>query len=139
MEQIKYFIPNIEDLRIGYEYEIASIDSESYTKGKLTNHLMSHILGAKLRVPYLTKEQIENEGWEEMKEIFLDRRMKRCSYKKDNYFLVLDYNNQTPFIEIILRDPSLERRMLNPENFRITLPCKSINEFKQIFKFLNTK
>ena len=66
-----YFVPDIEDIRVGYECEIKPTGSEELdwmpyvingdtafkyykTKGK----------GAtSIRVPYLTKEQIEAEGW----------------------------------------------------------------------------
>ena len=68
----KYFTPDIEDLYVGYKLEIKGkhdINWQPVVLGKdVIWHQFTHIenLGQameQLRVPYLTKEQIEAEGW----------------------------------------------------------------------------
>ncbi|ACU61316.1 hypothetical protein [Chitinophaga pinensis] len=70
MEEQKYYTPEFEDIRIGMDCELFDVFKKSWIlyegiisvtiitsilqKGKLTKHV---------RVPYLTKEQIEAEGW----------------------------------------------------------------------------
>ncbi len=71
----KYFTPNIEDIRVGYEceclwccpnprvwipIEVTEDDREEYAK--LPVQEVIHRI-KEIRVPYLTKEQIEAEGW----------------------------------------------------------------------------
>ena len=81
-----YYIPEIEDIRVGYEFELIDYASNNYNQDKSAckwnklvlkkEHLFSSYDGSSfletcvsclnfgdLRVPYLTKEQIENEGW----------------------------------------------------------------------------
>lgn len=77
----KYFTPSIEDIRVGYECEMndARGYKDSFTpviigfkeaEGAYTHqiseiiHMMDDGYG-EVRVPYLTKEQIEAEGWKE--------------------------------------------------------------------------
>lgn len=78
---MKYFTPSIEDIRIGYECEIHTNSSLGWVKlivqNKISkdtiipkgyNSIVPSILydyyeQNKIRVPYLTKEQIESEGW----------------------------------------------------------------------------
>lgn len=75
-EEMRYFTPDIADLRVGYECEIQS--SWGWQKGKWPDILFEDTLtgfqanddltkatkNTNLRVSYLTKEQIEKEGWE---------------------------------------------------------------------------
>ena len=85
MIENNYFIPSIEDLCVGYEFEVKH-DYYLYGPGKDTcpwskcilkkNDLFAdyddysflelcilYLNSNHLRVPYLTKEQIEAEGW----------------------------------------------------------------------------
>ena len=71
----KYFTPDMEDFHIGYECEISTptiwksgkfpeileLNSELDEFGKDSLMKAAHAI---LRVPYITKEQIEAEGWE---------------------------------------------------------------------------
>lgn len=72
----KYFTPSIEDIRVGYECEIESswgwqkgtwpdiLDSDTLTGfDKQKKGALQATCAPCLRVPYLTKEQIEAEGW----------------------------------------------------------------------------
>lgn len=64
----KYFIPSIEDIRVGYECEFSSTMTEGFwvpkslTKNTISNAIFGLTFSG-VRVPYLTKEQIETEGW----------------------------------------------------------------------------
>ena len=78
----KYFTPDIEDICVGYEYEqlINQVwTKEVFAKGSylpenidLLNWIHSCVLSKKIRVPYLTKEQIEDEGWKFKKQLCSD-------------------------------------------------------------------
>ena len=72
----KYFTPDVKDFHIGYECEINT--SNGWKSGKFPEILelnseldefdknsFMKAAHAILRVPYLTKEQIEAEGWKE--------------------------------------------------------------------------
>lgn len=64
--ETKYFTPSIEDIRVGYEcdYSIGG----NWKKTIFTQNDVYDYMGlaggyGQIRVPYLTKEQIEAEGW----------------------------------------------------------------------------
>jgi len=109
----KYFIPEESDLRLGYEYEtnfngenkwkkkiVTDLGCESDGCGELQdlltliNYHNSDLLDYQLnyanrvRVPFLTKEQIENEGWKKTWENINDiDDNENCGYElssKDN-------------------------------------------------------
>lgn len=146
-----YFVPDIEDIRVGYECEIKPTGSEELdwmpyvingdtafkyykTKGK----------GAtSIRVPYLTKEQIEAEGWKsyDLSKGFAYRYgvpSFRHGFTKDNYILVLDTRKY--HIEIMALDVlKIDFLPEFPEHFRVTIPCKDINTFRYICKLLKIK
>lgn len=74
MMENKYYTPDIEDIRVGYECELnyTSVTPNEVKKGWLpyivsvTNDFEVLEKAAKsgmIRTPYLTKEQIEDEGW----------------------------------------------------------------------------
>jgi hypothetical protein len=44
-----------------------------------------------------------------------------------------------PLLDFILRDPSIEERVGNPERFRFFCECKDINTLRKIEKLLNIK
>lgn len=61
----KYFTPSIEDIRVGYECDMLNSEG-NWQSFKFGDHLYYEGFGVdmeQLRVPYLTKEQIEAEGW----------------------------------------------------------------------------
>lgn len=64
----KYFTPSIEDIRVGYECEISPTKVEIWKPLVWTEADFKKYFNFKLRVPYLTKEQIEAEGWEAARE-----------------------------------------------------------------------
>lgn len=79
MEELKYYTPDITDLRVGYEAEKKSMGGwvpflfEQFTTfhegDKLIDCLKREI--NEIRTPYLTKEQIEKEGWEDTGDHYL--------------------------------------------------------------------
>jgi len=130
----KYFSPPIEDLRIGYEYDLLG------TKIIIENRYdLDLAFDQPLRVPFLTKEQIENEGWlsayipnittedDELQEGYAKYTDSRISYN-------LFYNKNKLFI--------YKQMVYNEMSGNWTADilydgeCKSINEFRYICKLL---
>lgn len=74
-ESLKYYIPSIEDIRVGYECELFwnqdHLSKNFWDKiivgevGLEDMNWYARIAEKTIRTPYLTKEQIEAEGWEE--------------------------------------------------------------------------
>lgn len=140
----KYYTPNKEDLYIGYEYQHARVRKEGipydceivfeeyveYWKNMILEDLkvpdvafMLHLDSRFIRTLYLTKEQIEREGWKE----------DRGYYVKNNIYL--SYNEEdNNFITIDAGDPFTSDACDN--DFIFKGECKSINEFRKICKFL---
>ena len=140
----KYFIPDIEDIRVGYECElylqIFEDDkwlSEDWIKGKVTaiypkfewtdfrdvsHGFPSHngeYKKIKIRTLLLIKEQIEQEGWE----ITFYKDSDKCHFTKKDIECFLHESNR---ITIVSKD----------YNFLYKGECKSINEFRYICKLL---
>jgi len=131
-----YFIPDIEDIRVGYECEISVpyfvskpyIVNNDNLKYKWVNHKfeLQEVYGAdnclnidyEIRTPYLTKEQIEAEGWVEIHAGF---------FKKGDFLM----SNITNFNGIIIRKGSWY-----PEETKYSGECKDINTFRYICKLL---
>ena len=132
----KYFTPDIEDFYVGVVYEKFSqglqidefgrflpegIRDDEVKWRECTIKYPSDILHVSIalnketiRVPYLTKEQIEAEGWEYV-------NMDMC-WIKNGIELYLEKDNK---IEI-LKQP----------NFLYQGECKDINTFRKIIKLL---
>jgi hypothetical protein len=139
-----HFIPEISDLRVGYECEVQeivralthdvngiirtdltydenwkSIIIDKDLSGNLTISHCEHLLeGEHLRTPYLTKEQIEAEGWEET-----------VSHgvfgKKENKVGYLQCVGEPPLIWITINDQE-----------KYHGECKDINTFRWLCKLL---
>jgi hypothetical protein len=124
----KYYIPEIEDLRIGYEME-ANINFYISENVWVHTTLMGvdeavrkyHGMGM-YRTLYLTKEQIEVEGWTNIEN---EEGLLFQNKKIINIYLV--YYINTKFCRIYLSDESC--------NFFFGY-IKSINEFRYICKLL---
>lgn len=121
----KYFQPKIEDLRIGYECEIRAPKYEG-KRFVVDEHQMQYaafaINGGFLFTPYLTKEQIEAEGWIGSRH----NEHWNWTYKKgDIFFEHLENNN---FIRVFDS---------NHSDCIFSGQCKDINTFKYICKLLN--
>lgn len=130
----KYYTPDIQDLRIGYECELW--DSWAYTKEnwrKITIGIQDNECSGpypyyglfvdyadsidKIRTLYLTKEQIKKEGFQDIGSLW---------FKKE-YFKVRKWKNQE--IDIYINEDDLIFRG----------NCPSINEFRTIMKLLEIK
>lgn len=129
----KYFTPDIEDIRVGYELE-------KYGETLIVKNLadIDEILGdldycpEDVRVPFLTKEQIEAEGWAVKNIDFASRYY----IDKSNYMGVVETWGKFPVVSILAKDVTKIDWMSSPEMFRVTLPCKDINTFRYICKLL---
>lgn len=130
MEELKYYTPDIEDIRIGYECEVNNAKGYKKTFEPLCidykidggyKDEIGEIIAmiddgyGEVRTPYLTKEQIEAEGWEWV-------NIDQC-FIKNGIELYLEEDNKIA----ILKQPE----------FLYQGKCKSINEFKTICKWLN--
>lgn len=149
----KYFTPSIEDIRVGYECEHLYkhhkiVNDESIYREEWCNITVEidsrlkawndYIQEGRLRVPYLTKEQIEAEGWK-----FKGKSIDLWWEKEGNfeigswtsYKIVIHYGmkghvgNQDCRLYIHADDRGDEHRLFEGE-------CKDINTFRQIMKLL---
>ena len=130
MNEEKYFVPSITDIRVEYEAEWKQPNGEWETKviefdRRLTGAI--ELLSQKgfedtIRTPYLTKEQIESEGW-----IFLHELPSGNiqTFTKDNIRASFSYSAK--WIEIFNH---LKKPIYDGE-------CKDINTFRTICKLLN--
>lgn len=154
MEETKYFIPDIEDIRVGYEYELnlsnsykgedlVLVDSTWNRKVATTQDIIT-IYGCRemgwVRVPFLSKEQIEGEGWGDV-EIYRDGGT--LVYKKpvaEQSYYELTYrgaNILRPSTNVIISlvwhlldtGKRIERRLFDGE-------CKDINTLRMISKLV---
>lgn len=125
----KYFIPDIEELHIGYEceyyvhdflngfiWEVNTIDVDTMARICKTYKRFRTMI----RVPYLTKEQIEAEGW---------------WMNGDNVFVKEDH-----VVIIYPTQNKIEIRHLGHPSYTISSfylgECKDINTFRKICKLL---
>lgn len=136
----EYFVPDITDLRVGYVCEVnrLAIDDKQpdvwvYTTIKKVHQIEAaeKALNLKyLRVPYLTKEQIEAEGWRWIGQGY-DGAI-TYGYGKNNHQITIwpnppvHYQNAVVAIQITDNDGNIE----------YDGECKSINEFRFICKLL---
>ena len=136
----KYFVPDIEDIRIGYEGEInwnrAYEDKFVPFKikiqdndGTYTNEISDIIDAlddgyAEARTPYLTKEQIEAEGWKETS---------KYNYEKVDSNITAYYGNDH-YLWIMHSGITVNGEEYKANSFKGE--CKSINEFRYICKLL---
>lgn len=145
MENDKYFVPDIEDLRIGYSCQVREVyesithivNDVIVTHDEFNPFWKDHIITngydvvrdielikkEYIRSPYLTKEQIEAEGW---------TCIGQNPYINDNFYYFekdgryLDFNGITHEIKI-----GEDSEYPDYNGF-----CPSINEFRFICKLL---
>ena len=125
----KYFTPEISDFHIGYEYETIYLKSV-WTKESLRiidagwffESYENDAVPTEFRVPYLTKEQIEAEGWTYEG----NTRYTWPSFIKGDYILLFKFKD----------DHTIHIHDLNKYNTKYSGECKSINELRYICKLL---
>ena len=132
MEDIKYFGAQIEDIRVGYECETyatffnvdMNVQRQEWTKLQLIPNAVKSIISKdvpidKVKTPYLTKKQIEAEGW------------------KFDYGLMdhMFFSKECAALVWFGRSNSIE--VQQPANLVVyNGHCPSINEFRYITKKL---
>lgn len=140
----KYYTPKIEDLFVGYECQTAEVNwdliPESYwypicitekdlkeSRPRSFGHNDTYsIWSFPIRTPFLTKEQIEQEGWENRKNIFFHTgQYGLYGVKIENF-----KNNPEKIFKIRIVDLYLMEQLFYGM-------CSSINEFRKICKLLN--
>jgi len=129
MKDMFYYTPDITDLRIGYECEanitVFKVKEEwkfCTLKGVGPEVIEYHKQGV-YRTPYLTQQDIENEGWE-------------FKHKEENFSLIFE-KNQIFNLEFI--PARKEVRIKLQENMLFRGLCPSINELRTIQKLLEIK
>jgi hypothetical protein len=138
----KYFTPDKEDIYIGYECEILYPHNMIEYNEKLNENLWekhkfelreslsegdSMSFDYIYRTLYLTKEQIEAEGWS------LDRRLYKIK-KNEDLFFTIDFNTESYFLEVSSFDKSNTTFYSGESVFKGT--CKDINTFRKLIKLL---
>ena len=130
-EESKYFTPEISDIHVGYEYEHLNSETNKWEKTKIINAKMlsyfmyetNKIISTVTRVPYLTKEQIEAEGWEQRG-------------KGNNGGVTYGYYNKNDS-NICTWENSTKIEIQESEgNILFHGECKDINTFRKIIKLL---
>jgi hypothetical protein len=121
----EYFIPEIEDIYVGYECELQDEKNwnhfKFYRKYDFEIDLERRIFNQTIRVLYLTKKQIEAEGWISQSETGF--------FTKDKYELY--YNQQWN------NDKEFSLQILDQPNFLYQGECKDINTFRKLIKLLS--
>ena len=144
----KYYTPAIEDLYVGYECEIRpSSESElpwvSYTISA-DNTPKGYFKYGKIRTPYLTKEQVEAEGWEMYaRSADLWFEFKESPVIHTNLQEFHGYKPFNLFLNYGLHDQKLQVRCdfsggldFSESDTLFEGYCPSINEFRKIIKWL---
>ena len=157
-----YFTPDIEDIRVGYECEInvngrwlihifGGIDSSRaddwYNLHRM--HDATKTIENYIRVPYLSKEQIEAEKGFEIVQPYAGSKhpYNGTILRKGNYWFsfqelpLWDEKGQTGehkmYLTIIPIDPVASEIDINSHFPRFHGECKDINTFRNICKILN--
>lgn len=141
----QYYIPDISDLRVGYECEVWGYSSEngnSYIKVKLPQGIkitQEYFIQSRIKTPFLTKEQIEAEGF-----VFKSRSIDYW-FEKEGWFEIGNEKSPTPWrTNKIMIHYGLEHDhrlfvSVNDGGDQHSLfegYCPSVNEFRQIMKML---
>lgn len=133
MEKEKYFTPEMQDFYLNYEFELQTnkgwkkgifpnlIEEESDNFGlveKYKQDIFMKLAHAITRVPFLTKEQIENEGWE-----FTEQINNKLYFKKGAFVLTFE-------------DDYINIDNTKGQDIGYWGKCKDINTFRYICKLL---
>ena len=149
----KYYTPTIEDIYSGYEYErkkygkwekVTEFSNDYEYDDNPHYEIMKDIENGNIRVPFLTKEQIEEEGWKFNylgKNDWFKGNIPILPYNEVDYPFELWFKLDKywlGFYKSIHKIVILEKSEEYPEGesvlFKGTIP--SINEFRYISKLL---
>lgn len=131
-EHLKYFVPEISDIRVGYECEY-NPTGDLWVKALLNkNSDFSFLFSKPIRTLYLTKEQIEAEGWKFIKH---NKDINLLAFRiniNEHSWYELDYyiDSKTLLIDKYYCNGDYNLGLFNGE-------CKSINELRLIQKMLH--
>lgn len=140
----KYFTPSIEDIRVGYECEVnmglipgfrEGWNKEILNQENTAYYLKFGSAKSMFRVPYLTKEQIEAEGW-----IYTEYTTVYGFHK--TFYKVVDHYGVTREIELRYNYETYFLSLEYDCGDRCTLyegECRCINDFRLIMKMLKIK
>lgn len=144
-----YFTPEIEEIHIGYECEINSkFESRGFewTKLSLIGNSIKAIIEdpekiKRIRVPYLTKEQIDAEGWKYHQTIpdSIFSKSYVEYYKDIEWFKVVISISETSHyltIEKVFQNVQAGNGLQEFRNTMYNGECKDINTFRKICKLL---
>jgi hypothetical protein len=134
----KYFTPDIEDFHVGYKFQLSDPTFKEWINAvfdiddPVSNYdplrWVAHRINlGKIRVPYLTKEQIEAEGWIEDKGLYKLR-------KNEDLFFTIDFN--TDSYSLIINSYSKINTTYYSGDDVFKGFCKDINTFRKIIKLL---
>ena len=133
MNKEKYFTPEMQDFYLNYEFELQTnkgwkkgifpnlIEEESDNFGlveKYKQDIFMKLAHAITRVPFLTKEQIENESWK-----FTEQINNKLYFKKGAFVLTFE-------------DDYINIDNTKGQDIGYWGKCKDINTFKYICKLL---
>lgn len=143
----KYFTPDIEDIRVGYECEyylgnswhkhvVESLYTDRYGCGIF--ELEQYLQEGSLRVLYLTKEQIEAEGWDYNINY---EALEDSEFPDEMGFLKEMSDGKTQYL-LYYNPKTLKLRIEKIYDFAglgwvFKGECKDINTFRWICKLLN--
>ena len=129
--KLDYYTPDIDELYVGYELELQNIENAQWGRYTITSDedfgnfmdalsISECLQEEMIRTKYLTKEQLEAEGWVEVK----FKSIYPC-FKKGDAHLEFDENDAyiygcDPYDDVWYKGT-----------------CRSINELRKIIKLLN--
>lgn len=145
-EDNKYYMPDIEDLHVGYICEVQQMQQGegvgSYVKSVLNELREMELFDLaeyfnRCKTKYLDKEDIESLGWKEMPKysnryIMFELSNRWLGYNLEKHWLKLTVND--PIKELDRTDDLYDESKMYYQG-----ECKSINELKTIMKWLNIK
>lgn len=145
----KYFTPDISSLHIGYECETRQftgsnwfkciIDEEMYyadDDGLYRNNCPLFHIETYFRTPFLTKEQIEKEGF-----VFKRDYKETFYFEKGNVYKIggifLDYNIFSKILKVSINKGKFDNSGTPKTDSCFEGKIKCINEFRNILKYLS--
>lgn len=155
-EIIEYYTPSIEDIHVGYKCEVYGqsttklIKNVSFHEVKVglhievgksvgINQIPNLIKKGYIRTPYLTKEQIEKEGW-----VYKSSNGVRYWFEKLDMFIDAPHSPSHQILAAeLIHDPeynTIQIKVKLRSDFEYHTffegNCPSINEFRKIVKLL---
>jgi|694.fasta_scaffold67796_7 hypothetical protein len=138
MENNKYFTPDIEDIHAGYECELliyAKWEPNTVKPYTALESVGKCIKDKVIRVPYLTKEQIEAEGWELIQIYPKGACIFQKGTKEKGCELTCDFTeHRVHFTKLYFY--GLDDEYTRTKLTWSSLECKDINTFRKIIKLL---